>query len=203
MSISDLLSTSSGKTFKFDQPGATVGGPVTSAEIVQKRNFDTNEPEFWSDEKPVQQIRVLVQTELRDQPDETGVDDGIRAVYIKGWGDQLRTLRAAIQAAGAKDIEVGGTFTATYVRDGELPAGKRGFPPKVYAYTYQPPSRTGGLLSTPQGQVDANTCEIQQQPQAAAPAPAPAPSSGPTAEQVAAVKAAGLDPATVFPGYAG
>ena len=54
----------------------------------------------------------------------------------------------------------------------------------------------------------------QQQPQYAqapapqytppAPAPAPAPAPGqPTPEQVAAVRAAGLDPAVVFPGFAG
>lgn len=142
--ISDLLNATGGRSFKFDQPGASVSGTVASAEVVQKRNFDTNELEFWSDGKPVQQIRVTVQTNLRDPSDPE--DDGQRSVYVKGWGDQLRAFRAALKAAGANDIAVGGTFTATYVRDGELPAGKRGFPPKVYEYRYQAPSAVSGLV---------------------------------------------------------
>ena len=37
----------------------------------------------------------------------------------------------------------------------------------------------------------------------AAPVQAPAPAAGPTAEQVAALRAAGVDPASVFPGFTG
>lgn len=144
MSISDLLNSGGGKTFKFDTPGATISGTVVSAEVVQKRNFDTNEAEFWSDGKPVQQIRITLSTTLRDPADPE--DTGERSVYVKGWGDQLRTLRAAIRAAGADDVTAGGTFTATYTHDGELPPGKRGFPPKVYEYAYRAPSGTAGLL---------------------------------------------------------
>ena len=145
----------------------------TAAEVVQKTNFDTREPEFWDDGKPIEQVRIVLQTTLTDQPDpDTGQDDGLRSVYIKGWGDQLRELRRAVRASGAADIEAGGTFTATYVRDGELAKGRRGFPPKVYAYEYVAPTATAGLIS---GQDQ----PVQQQ----APAPQPAQQQAPAAGQ--------------------
>ena len=171
MSLSELLNSTGGKTFKFDAVGASVTGTVVSAEVVQKKNFDSGEPEFWSDGKPIQQIRITLETTLRDPSDPE--DDGNRSVYVKGWGDQLRTLRSAIKAAGADDITPGGTFTATYVRDGELPAGKRGFPPKVYEYTYRAPSATSGLLGQPEQQAAPQQYAPPAQPQTPTPAAAP------------------------------
>lgn len=185
MGISELINSSGGKTFKFDGVGITVTGTVESAEVMQKRNFDSGEPEFWSDGKPVQQIRITLATDLRDPADTE--DDGQRSIYVKGWGDQLRALRSAIKSAGADDLEPGGKFTATYVRDGELPAGKRGFPPKVYEYTYVKPSGTADLISD---QGDAST---QGQPSAAAQQAPPQEQADPlaalTPEQRAAVQA--------------
>lgn len=168
MGISDLLNSSGVKSFKFDGIGVSITGKVTAADVVQKRNFDTNELEFWSDGQPVQQIRITLETDQRDPADPE--DDGQRSVYVKGWGDQLRSLRAAIKASGAADIEPGGTFTATYVRDGELPAGKRGFPPKVYEYTYVRPSATAGILSAAPAPQQATPAPAQP---AAAPAASP------------------------------
>lgn len=182
MSITDLLASTGGKSFKFDHVGATVTGTVQSAEVTQKKNFDTGEPEFWSDGKPVRQIRVTLATSQRDPADAE--DDGTRSVYIKGWGDQLRALKSAIKAAGANDIEAGGTFTATYVRDGELPAGKRGFPPKVYEYAYKAPSGTAGILADPAPAAPA----AAPQPAAQAPGvPAGFDASAFTPEQLAAL----------------
>ena len=144
MSLTELLNSGGGKTFKFAQIGDSVTGTVESAEVMQKRNFDSGEPEYWSDGKPMQQVRISLSTSLRDPSDPE--DDGARSVYVKGWGDDLRALRSAIKQAGADDIEPGGKFTATYARDGELPAGKRGFAPKVKEYTYAKPSTTAGLV---------------------------------------------------------
>jgi len=177
MSITDLLNSGGAPSFKFAQIGATVRGAVVSADIVQKRNFDTGQPETWEDGSPVNQIRVVLQTELRDPqiPD----DDGQRAVYIKGWGDQLRELRRAIKAAGANDLEPGGTFTDTYTGDGELSKGRRGFPPKVHAYTYTRPSSTAGLLND-------TAAPVRQETPAPAAAAEPVPSITP--EQLAAME---------------
>lgn len=184
MGITELINSTGGKTFKFDGVGVSITGTVAAAEVMQKRNFDSGEPEFWSDGKPVQQIRITLDTDLRDPSDPE--DDGQRSIYVKGWGDQLRALRSAIKAAGADDIEPGGKFTATYVRDGDLPAGKRGFPPKVYEYTYAKPSTTAGLIGDPTPTPQAQPA--QQPPTQAAPAAAD-PLAALTPEQRAAVAA--------------
>jgi hypothetical protein len=181
MSLSDLLNSTGGASFKFDQIGAKVTGTITSADVVQKRNFDTNEPEVWSDGQPVQQVKISLQTTLRDPANSE--DDGIRNIYVKGWGDDLRALKAAIKAAGGTDLEVGGQFSAEYIRNGELAPGKRGFPPKVKAYEYTRPSATAGLLADQAAAAPAATAA----PAAAAPASAAAAVPGLTPEQMQAV----------------
>lgn len=66
----------------------------------------------------------------------------------------------------------------------------------------QPP-----FVQTPQGLVDTSTGQIvQQQPVPVAPPAPPAQqlaTQGPTPEAIAALRAAGVDPASVFPGYTG
>ena len=184
MSLADMLANTAAPSFKFDTIGATVTGTVKNAQVIQKRNFDTGQPEFWSDGKPVEQIRILLDTALRDPADPE--DDGTRAIYIKGWGDQLRALQSAIRAAGATDVLPGGTFTATYTGDGQVKQGQRGFPPKVYQYAYRAPSATAGILG---GQQPAPAPAYgQQQPAYGQPTPQPAPTSM-TPEQQAAFAA--------------
>lgn len=146
MPIADALASSTGKSAKFPTVGATITGTVISADVVQARNFDTGDPEFWADGSPKQQFRITLTTDLRDPSD--GGDDGTRSVYVKAWGDGKKELQRAVKASGAADILTGGTFTATYTGDGELPAGKRGFPPKVYRYEYVAPSATAAALTT-------------------------------------------------------
>jgi hypothetical protein len=180
MSIADLLNSTAGRSFKFATIGASVTGTITSATVVQKKDFDSGEPEVWSDGQPVQQVKVSLQTTLRDAGDPE--DDGIRNIYIKGWGEQLKELRNAIKAAGAGDLEIGGTFTATYTSDGELAKGKRGFPPKVYAFSYQRPTGVAGILN---GQQEPAQHYVQTPAQQAAQQPAPAPAVAPQATPAA------------------
>jgi hypothetical protein len=123
----DALLAGGGKTAKFEKIGTSYSGTVISADIRQATNFDTGKPEFWEDGKPKQQVVIAIQTALREDSE----DDGIRSLYIKGWGDQRRALQAASKAAGGSPAP-GDTFTATYVGDGEKP--QRGFAPKIYKY---------------------------------------------------------------------
>lgn len=190
MGIGSILNTTGGKSFSFSEIGASVTGTVMAADVVQKRNFDSGELEFWDDGKPIEQVRITLETNLRDASDPD--DDGARSVYVKGWGDQLRELRRAVKASGGEDIEAGGTFTATYVRDGEIAKGKRGFPPKVYAYEYKAPSGTSSLLGgqRPAPVQQAAPQPVQQAPApAAAPAPAPAPAAAPQQDMAALLAA--------------
>jgi hypothetical protein len=121
---------------KFDTIGTTVSGTIaTRPEVVQQTDLDTGEPKFWNDGKPMMQLAVTIQTELRDP--EIPDDDGKRKFYVKA--KLLEAVRAAIRTAGAKGLDVGGVLTVAYVADGEVK--KRGHnPPKIYSATYQPPA---------------------------------------------------------------
>lgn len=175
MGIADILNNTGIKGFKFDAPGAVVTGTVVDATARQVTNFDSGEAEFWDNGDKKMQIRIILETTERDPMDPE--DDGKRAVYVKAWGAQLEALRKAIKDSGASDILPGGIFSAAYVGDGEQP--KRGFPPKLYEYSYQPPSRTGGLLSGGAPQQPAPQQGYGQQPptwaQQTAPQQQPAP----------------------------
>jgi hypothetical protein len=148
--LQDLLAGGA-RSFKFEMIGSSVTGTVVSADLIHKRDFDNNEPQFWADGSPQQLIRITLQTNLRDASDPE--DDGKRAVYVKAWGDQLSELRRAMKAARAVEPTKGGQFTATYVRDGE--GSGRGLPPKVYEYRYIRPDGVGSVIANGQ----------QQQPQ--------------------------------------
>lgn len=123
----DAFLAGGGKTAKFETIGTSYEGTVASAEIRQATNFDTGQPDFWPDGNPKQQIVISLETAERTDAD----DDGVRSVYIKGWGDQRKALQAASKAAGGSPAP-GDHFKVTYVGDGEKP--QRGFAPKIYKY---------------------------------------------------------------------
>lgn len=166
MAITDMLKGGN-PSAKFPTVGTTIGGTVVEAEPVQARNFDSGEPEVWDDGRPKMQIRVTVETDLRDPEDEH--DDGKRGIYVKAWGDNFKALKAAIRAAGDDDVRPGGTFSATYYADGPKP--KKGFAPKLFSYTYTKPSGAAALLKTPEAAPAPAAAPV------AAPAPAPAPAA--------------------------
>lgn len=163
--FTDLLAGSGGKTFKFETIGDTITGTVTDdASLSQVTDFETGKPDTWDDGQPKMQLRVNVQTQLRDPADPH--DDGVRSVYVKWWGGQRKALQQALREAGARGIAAGTTFTATYVGDGEAP--RRGFSaPKLYRYEVKPPaSAPADLLggSPAQQQPTQQQAPAQQQP---------------------------------------
>lgn len=174
---------------KFDNIGDSITGVIAEApEVRQQTDIGTGEPVFWPSGDPKMQLIVTLQTAVRDDSD----DDGKRRIYVKGKS-LTEAVREAVKKTGARGLEVGGSLTVTYTGDGQ--ASQRGFnPPKLYTANYSRPDTTaqsGDFLGV--------------QP-AAAPPPAPAAAAPavapqPTPEQVAAVKAAGIDPKTVFPNY--
>lgn len=137
MSSSDpnaFLMNAGTKSFKFDQHGATVKGPIVSLDMQQQRDIKSGQPKYWDEAKaqPMMQLKVVLQTDERDGED----DDGQRAIYVKGQMQQA--VRDAIKVAGAMTIEEGGTLAVKYVKDGV--ATTVGFnPPKEYAAQYKPP----------------------------------------------------------------
>lgn len=210
-----------GSSAKFDQPGDTVAGTITSTEVREQTDIQTGKPLTWDNGDPRMQLVVSLQTDLRDDND----DDGVRAVYVKGskkpGSKSLHdAVRAAVQSAGAKGLEVGGTLSVSYV--GDEPSQTRGFSPrKLYEARYAAPDKaaqTGGFLGTapaqqaPAGGQAGDPWATQQQqapaPQPAAQAPQPQPQqAAPADSQVSAENAAadkarqlinlGLDDATI------
>ncbi|MFT4258023.1 hypothetical protein [Microbacterium sp.] len=138
----DDLIAGGGKTAKFEKPGTTWSGVVVKAEPRQATNFDTGKPDHWDDGQPKMQAVVSIQTDLRE--DET--DDGVRAIYIKMWGDQKKAFRLAAQQAGGAP-HPGDIFTATYYADGEKP--QRGFAPKLFRYEIKKKSALDAALEAP------------------------------------------------------
>lgn len=174
---------------KFDSHGDVISGTITMApEVKQQTDMDTGEPKTWNNGDPMMQLIVTVQTGLGTGPD----DNGERRIYVKGKS-LTDAVREAVRKTGAKGLQIGGTLAVTYTGDGE--AKKRGFnPPKLYAADYTLPDTTAQ---------SGNFLGVTQPPASTtAPVASVAPvASAPSADQIAAVKAAGLNPAAVFPGY--
>lgn len=122
-------------TAKFDSVGVAIGGPITEEPTIgQVRDFTTGELKVWSDGSPQRQMVVTVQTELRDP--EISDDSGKRRLYVKA---KLReAVAAAVRAAGANGLEVGGVLTVTYTGDG-VSSGRGMNPPKLFTATYTKP----------------------------------------------------------------
>lgn len=153
---------------KFPSVGDTVSGRIVRVgDPVQQRDYATGQPKFWDDGSPMMQLPVEVATDQRDPsvPD----DDGTRCVWIKG---QLRNaVRDAVRNAGANGLQVGGTLTVTYARDGQ--PSKKGFnAPKEYEARYTPPAAGGDFFGT--------NAPAPQPTQTTAPAPAPDANVDPT-----------------------
>lgn len=174
-SADDFLLGGSVPSAKFPAIGTTVSGRVTERPTVeQQRDFTTGELKWWEDGKPQLQLVITVSTSERDP--ENPDDDGTRRFYVKG--QMKNAVAQAVRAAGAKGIEVGGTLTITYARDGQK-SNPRFNAPKEYTAQYV--AAAVNELNTPEPTV--------QQPTTALPSAVP----GLTQEQLAAAMA---NPAT-------
>jgi hypothetical protein len=125
--------SSNAKAFKFVHPGDTVTGEIISVQVVQVRNFKTpHSPVFWDDGRPQEQIVFQIQTDL-DEPDAGDDDDGMRAVYVKGWGLQVRALRKIARTL-KRMPEAGDKFSASLVGVSEDKPKAGEDPEKIFAY---------------------------------------------------------------------
>jgi hypothetical protein len=197
-------------TAKFPSLGTTVHGTITDApQVRQQTDFDTGALLYWDDGNKREQLVINLQTDERD-PALTN-DDGVRATYVKG--QNIKSLRDAIRAAGADGIEAGGYLWDTYVKDGVAEGRKN--PPKLHEYKYRGPGAqaANALIAGPAVPASSNgttahavvppapgAAPASPAPQAippAAAAPAPAAAAGLTEVQKAALAALGIDPAQV------
>ncbi len=132
MDANDYLMSGGVKSAKFEKPGATIKGAIArKPELQQQRDFDKGTPLTWDDGSARQQIKVVLSTSEKDDED----DNGERAIYLKGG--MLKAVQAAVKAAGAKGLEVGGKLIVKYTKDGEK-KGKLNAP-KLYQAKYEAP----------------------------------------------------------------
>lgn len=113
-SVNDFLFGSGARAFSFEKLGDSVDGTVISADVQQQTDIDSNEPKFFSDGKPMNQLVIRLQTDIRDP--EIDDDDGIRTVYAKGGrynvaeGEGLAmrdAIAKAVRDGGGKALEEG------------------------------------------------------------------------------------------------
>ena len=143
-SLDDLMAGNSAPAFftKDSKQGDTVSGVVEKIEVTQMRDYQTQQPAYWNDGKPKEQIHIIIQTSLRDPAVDD--DDGRRSLWVKGWGLQLKALRAACRQAGVKSPRVGDTvaerFTG-YRQEDNAPQ-----PSKVYEFKVTVKDRASDLI---------------------------------------------------------
>lgn len=190
-----------------NQPVGTsyVGTVVEPATLVQSRDFDTKELAYWPDGNKKMSVVITL--------DINGSHFGLWAAKPSAM---FQALVDAQKEAGQK-IAAGGTLGITFV--GEVPNEKKPWlnAQKQYKAVYSPPDPFAQQQAPAQQPSNGFGANAGPPPSWATQSPAPAPAaapvaapvsapaaaapSGPSPEQVAAIKAAGLDPATVFPGY--
>jgi hypothetical protein len=165
-------------------------------ELVHGTDFETKEKAYWpADASGARnpKMSAVVNVDIGGQP-------------FSVWAAKPSALFSAIaeaQTAAGRQIEVGGVLDITYTHDTPAKGGAHLNPAKQFTVVYTPPANAGAFATEPApatppppaaAPIPQVTPVPAAQPVAAAPSPAPA---GMTAEQAAALRAAGLDPATV------
>lgn len=220
------LASGGSASFPFQNIGDSVTGKVINLEELQQTDLQTGEVKTFTNGQPMMMYRVELQTNLRDDEMDDGVRSVYLKGSKKpeSQSSLAAVLQAVLTATGRAALTVGGTLTLTYTGDGV--AKGRGFSaPKQYSARYAAPSVSLDPQSAtaPQAPAPVPTAPAAPAspwgsqpaapaspwgsqpaaPQAPAPAPAtpatpaPAAPSGLTPEQIAALKAAGIDPATL------
>jgi len=196
-------------SFKNAPLGTTFHLKVTSLPVmVQARDFDTRELEFWPDGNK----KLTVATNVVDL--DTGEE---KCLWAPKPSSMFAAIQAAQQAAGAP-IAVDGTLTVTFTHEVPVEGKPHLNPAKQYAVQYAPPNPFVGQHAAPPAAPPAQqtppttappAAPAQQQyaPPPAAPPVAPPPAAPPapsyTPEVIAALLAANIDPRTVHPTYQG
>lgn len=212
-STDDFLFGSGSASAKFDNVGDSITGQVVTTEVKQQTDIQSGNPLTWDNGDPRMQLVVTLQTDLREPREDGTEDDGKRNLYVKGskkaGSKSLHdAVASAVRAAGAQGLKPGGTLTVQYI--GTEPSATRGFNDrKLYAAQYiapDPSVASAGFFGNAEPAAASpwngavQTAPAQAQPVTAAPvAAAPV---GPTQEQINALQAAGIDPATVYPSLA-
>ena len=197
------------KRAAYSAPGQPLGGIITRIQEVHahKRGaYDAatgkygREPQYYKKGpkagQPIMQFKLTLQTDLRDPSLEN--DTGLRAFELTGmdafWEKNVshvcrkRAARLAVEASGAKSLQVGGQLLITYTGTVSVPGLEQDpinwamqyTPPGSFASFETPPAEAPQVVPAfqqPAPPVQAVPPQAPTQPvwsQPAAPAPAPA-----------------------------
>lgn len=131
--------TGGGKSAKLERVGDMVKGTIIDEpQMMQQRDYETNDPIFYADGAPAMQLVIRLQTDQRDpsEPD----DDGIRCVYVRG---QLKAaLVTAMRSCDHKVPRRGGRLAVRLINlePTTLKNGRKGNDKKIHDAWYQPPA---------------------------------------------------------------
>jgi hypothetical protein len=121
----------------FPNPGDSVTGEIVAMRVQQQRAYKPGgkgDLLFWENGEPRNMDVITLATEQRND----ATDDGNRDLYVKSR-NMAKPIAAAVRAAGARDLEAGGTLTVTFTAYGE-PDRPSSPAPKQYTAVYQPPA---------------------------------------------------------------
>jgi len=162
--MSSLFAPKGGKGLKFQTPGTSYTGKVTSEPVEQQQTeYGSDRPATWPSGEPKMQILVNLETQLQEEPD----DDGRRTLYVTS-PKMKRAIFDAISNAGADDLKVGGMLTITFT--GTDPNSKNpANPAKLYTASYVPPAPGTGSTFAPAAAPAQQAATAPQPPYQAAP----------------------------------
>lgn len=166
MGIKDALTSTAGKTAKFENVGDSVEGIVVSAEM-KPSTMPGGVPRLFDDGTPQQDFVFTLQTNLRDPNIEN--DDGIRTVWMRSFGDDKKAVVDAVTAAGDDDVNKGGYMKVTFT--GTIPSKNPGFQPrKLRSVEYRKPQgQVGQAAGVPSQAQPQQAQQWGQNPQQAQP----------------------------------
>lgn len=128
------------KSATFPTVGTTVQGVICepAPQLMQMTNPKDGKPEFWDDAKTQPKMQLVITLKTNDRDPDDPQDDGERRLFVKS--NMRKALAAAVRAAGARGIAVGGALAMTYVKDGPKPSPTLSAP-KEYKARYIPPKQ--------------------------------------------------------------
>lgn len=198
--MSALDNLGGGSFIKWGTPGRKVTGTITAMTERQATKFKTSDPDTWPDGNPKMQLLFTLDTAERDADDAN--DDGERRFDVNKWGDQVKALRAGVDAfkvQHGRAPDVGDSITVTHV------AGAGGAEdPRKFTYLFAAgASVLDAVSATPAAAVaqppltPENPIQDVTPPPAAPAAPVAGPPSTSALQDAKDLLAGGLDEATV------
>lgn len=162
MTLFDNAPVTKTPSVKFPEIGSKVVGEIVRiSEPMQAREFSLKgdgAPAVWSSGRPKMQICVTINTgeidpSIEDHAGEYGLwvlNDFSRADKTLFPDSMLNAIQKAVQAAGAEDLEVGGTLEVEFYKEDPESKNPKN-PRKMYRAKYRKPAAGGGAFRADNG----------------------------------------------------